>query len=71
MRTIGIVRARIKIGLQNFVYNVRQLATLAAWPPLEGGIRPPREKHEKRAASQTNAAPRSVLEIDEIEGHQQ
>jgi hypothetical protein len=26
--TIGIVRARIKIGLQNFVYNVRRLATL-------------------------------------------
>jgi IS5 family transposase len=28
VRTIGIVRARIKIGLQNFVYNVRRLATL-------------------------------------------
>jgi IS5 family transposase len=28
LRTIGIVRARIKIGLQNFVYNVRRLATL-------------------------------------------
>ena len=27
VRTIGIVRARIKIGLQNFVYNVRRLAT--------------------------------------------
>ena len=28
VRTIGIVRARIKIGLQNFLYNVRRLATL-------------------------------------------
>jgi len=28
VRTIGIVRARAKIGLQNFVYNVRRLATL-------------------------------------------
>ncbi len=28
-RTIGIVRARLKIGLQNFVYNIRRLATLA------------------------------------------
>ena len=28
VRTIGIVRARLKIGLQNFVYNVRRLATL-------------------------------------------
>jgi IS5 family transposase len=27
-RTIGIVRARIKIGLQNFAYNMRRLATL-------------------------------------------
>ena len=25
LRTIGIVRARIKIALQNFVYNVRRL----------------------------------------------
>ena len=29
VRTIGIVRARLKIGLQNFVYNIRRLATLA------------------------------------------
>ena len=29
VRTIGIVRARLKIGLQNFVYNVRRVATLA------------------------------------------
>ena len=28
VRTIGIVRARLKIGLQNFGYNVRRLATL-------------------------------------------
>ena len=28
VRTIGIVRARIKIGLQNFAYNMRRLATL-------------------------------------------
>ena len=28
VRTIGIVRARAKIGLQNLVYNVRRLATL-------------------------------------------
>ena len=28
VRTIGIVRARLKIGLQNFVYNIRRLATL-------------------------------------------
>ena len=28
LRIIGIVRARLKIGLQNFVYNIRRLATL-------------------------------------------
>ncbi len=28
VRTIGIVRARAKIGLQNLVYNMRRLATL-------------------------------------------
>ena len=28
VRTIGFVRARLKIGLQNFVYNVRRVATL-------------------------------------------
>jgi len=28
VRTIGIVRARAKIGLQNLVYNVRRLVTL-------------------------------------------
>ncbi|MGA8292340.1 MAG: hypothetical protein WB820_07510 [Rhodoplanes sp.] len=27
LRTIGIVRARAKIGLQNLAYNVRRLAT--------------------------------------------
>ena len=39
VRTIGIVRARAKIGLQNLVYNIRRLATLErmaaayAWNP--------------------------------------
>jgi len=28
VRTIGIIRARAKIGLQNLVYNIRRLATL-------------------------------------------
>jgi hypothetical protein len=28
LRAIGIVRARLKIGLQNLVYNIRRLATL-------------------------------------------
>ena len=28
VRTIGIMRARAKIGLQNLVYNIRRLATL-------------------------------------------
>jgi transposase, IS5 family len=28
VRTIGIVRARAKIGLQNLVYNIRRLLTL-------------------------------------------
>jgi transposase, IS5 family len=28
VRTIGILRARAKIGLQNFVYNIRRLVTL-------------------------------------------
>jgi len=28
LRTIGIVRVRLKIGVQNLVYNIRRLATL-------------------------------------------
>ena len=40
VRRIGVVRARAKIGLQNFVYNVRRLATLesmaAAQQPAAG-----------------------------------
>src|SRR5215208_1624484 len=28
VRTIGVVRARAKIGLQNLVYNIRRLVTL-------------------------------------------
>ena len=28
VRTIGIVRARVKIGLMNLVYNMRRLAVL-------------------------------------------
>ena len=35
VRTIGIVRAKIKIGLQNLAYNIRRLVLLeraaAAW----------------------------------------
>ncbi len=30
VRTIGIVRARAKIGLQNLAYNIRRLVTLEA-----------------------------------------
>ena len=26
VRTIGILRARAKIGLQNFIYNIRRMA---------------------------------------------
>jgi hypothetical protein len=33
VRTIGIVRARAKIGLQNLVYNVRRLVTLERMAP--------------------------------------
>ena len=28
VRTIGMIRARAKIGLQNLAYNIRRLATL-------------------------------------------
>jgi hypothetical protein len=28
VRTIGIARAKVKIGLQNLVYNIRRLVTL-------------------------------------------
>jgi transposase, IS5 family len=28
VRTIGVVRARAKIGLQNLAYNIRRLMTL-------------------------------------------
>ena len=33
VRTIGIVRARAKIGLQNLVYNIRRLVTLERMAP--------------------------------------
>ena len=33
VRTIGIVRARVKIGLQNLVYNIRRLVTLERIAP--------------------------------------
>ena len=35
IRTIGAVRARAKIGLQNLVYNMRRLVILERWPPHE------------------------------------
>ena len=47
LRTIGIVRARLKIGLQNVVYSIRRLATLEGWPPPKGGLRPPRPKNKR------------------------
>src|ERR1700704_1003948 len=58
VRTIGIVRARAKIGLQNLTYNIRRLMTLEriaaalGWSPLEAfgkrrraDIRQPRRRH--------------------------
>ena len=33
VRTIGTIRARAKIGLQNVVYNIRRLATLERMAP--------------------------------------
>jgi len=42
VRTIGIVRARAKIGLQNLAYNIRRLVTLEriaaarGWSPASG-----------------------------------
>ena len=38
VRTIGIVRAGLKIGMQNFVYNVRRLATLERRMNLAGRL---------------------------------
>jgi hypothetical protein len=35
VRTIGIVRARAKIGLQNLVYNIRRIVTSNGWPSHE------------------------------------
>ncbi len=40
VRTIGIVRARLKIGLQNLAYNMRRLATLERIPPHEDRTKP-------------------------------
>jgi IS5 family transposase len=41
VRTIGMVRARAKIGLQNLAYNIRRLVTLERWncsPRHEGEV---------------------------------
>jgi hypothetical protein len=37
VRTIGVVRARAKIGLQKLAYNIRRLNDVS--PPHEGGVR--------------------------------
>jgi hypothetical protein len=36
VRTIGIVRARAKIGLENLLYNIRRLVTLETLGVAEG-----------------------------------
>ena len=33
VRTIGIARAKAKIGLIKLVFNIRRLVTLEKWPP--------------------------------------
>jgi hypothetical protein len=41
VRTIGMVRARAKIDLQNLAYNIRRLVTLERWncsPRHEGEV---------------------------------
>ena len=58
MRTIGIVRARAKIGLQNLVYNIRRLVTLEVWlwrnnQPLGPGTERSADMLEKRQSQIT------------------
>src|SRR5260221_7255206 len=53
VRTIGIARAKAKIGLQNLAYNIRRLVTLSAWLPHEGVVCPVRIK---RDAGRVNSA---------------
>jgi IS5 family transposase len=36
VRTIGIMRAKVKIGLQNLAYNIRRLVFLERPPPHDG-----------------------------------
>ena len=36
VRTIGIVRARCKIGMMNLVYNMRFSSASKGWPPRPG-----------------------------------
>lgn len=40
VRTIGLARARFKIGMMNFVYNLRRLAWLTAHTPPKGCLAP-------------------------------
>ena len=37
IRTVGIARARTKIGLANLVYNVKRLIVLERWAVLAAG----------------------------------
>jgi transposase, IS5 family len=42
VRTIGIARAKAKIGLQNFAYNIRRPVALERMLLHKGGVRPVR-----------------------------
>ena len=60
VRTIGIVRARAKIGLQNFAYNIRRLMTLDRMAAALGGVCPQRPNgpagRQSKPASATDHA---------------
>jgi len=38
VRTVGIARAKAKIGLQNLAYNIRRLVTLERMAPAGGNV---------------------------------
>ena len=63
MRTIGIVRARVKIGLQNLVYNIRRLVTLESMAAVKQPARGPGTERPADTPDQAQISNHPVINL--------
>jgi hypothetical protein len=66
VRTIGVVRARVKIGMMNLVYNMRRLAQLLKREVQAAIVENNHDRKGASAVAQKQEMPRKVIIFTEV-----